>query len=69
VRLAHMDQPASNDAFIVTFRRRAAEFVAKAGRSQAPEDREAWRQLAAMYEDLAQRLEELDRLQALMTPD
>ena len=68
-RLGHMDQPASNHPYVVAFRRRASEFVAKAGQSKSPEDREAWRQLAAMYEDLAERLEELERLQALMTPD
>jgi hypothetical protein len=64
-----MDQPASNDAYVVAFRRRSAEFVAKAGQSQSPEDQEAWRQLAAMYENLAQRLEELERLQARVTLD
>ena len=58
-----MDQTASNRSMSDAFRKRAEEFAVKAGQAQSPEAKQAYLDLAQMYEDLSRSVEHLELLQ------
>ncbi len=63
-----MDRPAPDFSFVETFRRRSAEFSAKAEEATSPEVKLVYRDLAKMYEDMAGSTQGLSELWAALQP-
>ncbi|HLW93077.1 MAG TPA: hypothetical protein VKS78_17485 [Roseiarcus sp.] len=61
-----MEKPAPYSAQIDQLRRRSAEFRAKAQKAETPTSRQAYQELAKMYEQMADSVADLEALWVMM---